>query len=363
MRSKDKVGGYTYADSGVDRDLRLKSKGALRLLDPTLGFSRYGSIVQLPYGRLLPFRDGWLDLVIEGVGTKVLLAQLAGKFDTIGVDGVAMAVNDVIRSGAKPLCLVNNIHIQRSDPILVSEILKGLAEGASEAGCPVVGGEIGDVAEIIRGVAKDKGFDLVVACIGEVSETGIIRGNGIRPGDGIIGLRSSGIHSNGVTLARKVLLRRWGGVFDAFDTPEGLEKPIIYEMLEPTKIYVKPVLSLLKEFKVKAVVHITGDAYLKFEKLMALNPGVGFEFTNFKPQPIFNLIQEASRRSRGPISDSEMLRTFNMGWGLALVVDSELMDGCLDLLNREGGDAEAIGHVDDTGHISAFFKGRRLILR
>ncbi|MEM3109512.1 MAG: AIR synthase related protein, partial [Candidatus Bathyarchaeia archaeon] len=116
MRSKDKVGGYTYADSGVDRDLRLKSKGALRLLDPTLGFSRYGSIVQLPYGRLLPFRDGWLDLVIEGVGTKVLLAQLAGKFDTIGVDGVAMAVNDVIRSGAKPLCLVNNIHIQRSDP-------------------------------------------------------------------------------------------------------------------------------------------------------------------------------------------------------------------------------------------------------
>ncbi|MEM3109391.1 MAG: AIR synthase-related protein [Candidatus Bathyarchaeia archaeon] len=223
--------------------------------------------------------------------------------------------------------------------------------------------EIGDVAEIIRGVAKDKGFDLVVACIGEVSETGIIRGNGIRPGDGIIGLRSSGIHSNGVTLARKVLLRRWGGVFDAFDTPEGLEKPIIYEMLEPTKIYVKPVLSLLKEFKVKAVVHITGDAYLKFEKLMALNPGVGFEFTNFKPQPIFNLIQEASRRSRGPISDSEMLRTFNMGWGLALVVDSELMDGCLNLLNREGGDAEAIGHVDDTGHISAFFKGRRLILR
>ncbi|MGC8850036.1 MAG: AIR synthase-related protein, partial [Candidatus Bathyarchaeia archaeon] len=233
----------------------------------------------------------------------------------------------------------------------------------AEAGCPVVGGEIGDVAEIIRGAAEDKGFDLVVACIGEVSEKRVVRGKGIRPGDAIIGLRSSGIHSNGITLARKVLLRRWGGIFDAFDTPEGFERPIVYEMLEPTRIYVKPILSLIREFKVKAIVHITGDAYLKFQKLMALNPGIGFEFTNFKPQPIFNLIQEASRRGRGPISDSEMLRTFNMGWGLALIVDSEFMDDCLDLLNKEGGEAEAIGHVDSTGHISAFFRGKRLVLR
>jgi len=361
MSGKDEAEGYTYADSGVDRDLRLRSKEALNLLSRTLLLSRYGGVIQLPYGRLLPFRGRWVDLVIEGVGTKVLVAQLANKYDTIGIDGVAMAVNDVIRSGAKPICLADNIHIQRSEPSLVEELLKGIAEGAMQAGCPVVGGEIGDVAEIIRGVAEDKGFDIVVACMGEVSDDEIIRGLGIKPGDAIIGLRSSGIHSNGVTLARKVLLKRWGGVFDAFEVPEGFDRPIIYEILEPTRIYVKSLLKLLREVKVKAVVHITGDAYLKFEKLMALNPGIGFEFTNFKPQPIFDLIQEASKESRGPISDLEMLRTFNMGWGLAFIVDNDLTDDCLDLL--EGAEAEVIGWVNDTGHISAYFKGRKLILR
>jgi phosphoribosylformylglycinamidine cyclo-ligase len=362
--SRSGAGEYTYADSGVDRDLRLRSKEALRLLDSTLRLSRYGDIVQLPYGRLIPFRMGcFLDLVIEGVGTKVLVAQLAGKFDTVGVDGVAMAVNDVIRSGARPICLADNLHVQRSDPHLVRELLKGVADGAEEAGCPVVGGEIGDVAEVIRGEGGDKGFDLVVACIGEVSEAEIVRGLGIKPGDPIIGLRSSGIHSNGVTLARKVLLKRWGGAFDAFETPEGFEKPIVYEILEPTKIYVKPLLRVLEELRVKAVVHITGDAYLKFGRLMDLNPGIGFEFTNFKPQPIFNLIQETARRIKGPISDQEMLRTFNMGWGLALIVDKGLVDECLDILDREEAGAEVIGQANNTGRISAYFKGRRLMLR
>ncbi|MEM2122050.1 MAG: phosphoribosylformylglycinamidine cyclo-ligase [Candidatus Bathyarchaeia archaeon] len=363
MRSGDELKEYTYADSGVDRDLRLKSKEALRLLDSTLTLSRYGDIIQLPYGRLIPFRDGWLDLVIEGVGTKVLVAQLAGKFDTIGVDGVAMAANDVIRSGARPICLADNLHVQRSDPILIRELLKGVMEGALEAGCPVVGGEIGDVAEIVRGVSGDEGFDLVVACIGEASEAGIIRGVRIKTGDAVIGLRSSGIHSNGVTLARKVLLKRWGGLYDPFDTPEELGKPIVYEILEPTRIYVKTILRLLDEFRVKAAVHITGDAYLKFEKIMALNPGIGFKFTNFKPQAIFHLIQESSRKVKGPISDLEMLYTFNMGWGFALIVDSDLIDDCLDLLGRIGGEAEVIGEANKSGHISAYFKGKKLLLR
>ena len=115
----------TYAGAGVDRDLRAQSKKALRVLEKTYGFSRFGKVVVLPYGRIFPFEDAYVDLVIEGVGTKVLVAQLANKFDTIGVDGVAVAVNDVIRSGARPLAVADNIHAQLSDPELISEFMKG----------------------------------------------------------------------------------------------------------------------------------------------------------------------------------------------------------------------------------------------
>jgi len=186
---------FTYADAGVDRDLRAESKKVLQILEETYRLSRYGKIVQLPYGNVLPLGGNrYLDLVIEGIGTKVLVAQLAEKYDTIGIDGVAVAVNDVIRSGSRPLAVADNIHAQVSDPTLIREWMKGIVKGATEAECIVAGGEIGDVAEVIKGLVQGKGFDMIFASIGEVSKEKIISGRNIKPGDVIIGLRSSGRH-------------------------------------------------------------------------------------------------------------------------------------------------------------------------
>ncbi|MEM2465692.1 MAG: phosphoribosylformylglycinamidine cyclo-ligase [Candidatus Bathyarchaeia archaeon] len=355
---------FTYAGAGIDRGLRVKAKGALRFLRRTYGFSRYGKVLQLPYGIIFPFRDGvYLDFVIEGVGTKVLVAQLADKYDTIGVDGVAMAVNDVIRSGAMPLAVVDNIHAQVSDPCLVREWMKGVAKGAVEAECVVSGGEIGDVAELIKGLVEGKGFDMVFATVGEVSADRIIYGRDLKLGDVVVGLRSSGIHSNGVTLARKVLFKCWGGMYEPFDIPEPLERELVYEVLEPTRIYVKPFLRVADEVKVKAAVHITGDAYLKFDRLMLFSKGIGFEFDNFKPQPIFEVIQRAASELGGRITDEEMLKTFNMGWGFAIVVNKQDADKVIDVLERSGVHAEIIGHVTDTHGIRVFYKGKRMVLK
>jgi phosphoribosylformylglycinamidine cyclo-ligase len=349
----------SYAEAGVNRRLRAKSKVALKALEQTHKFSHYGEVLQLPYGKIFPIGDRYLDLAIEGVGTKVLLAQLAEKYDTIGIDGVAMTVNDVIRSGAKPLAIVDNIHAQISDPFLVEEWMKGLVQGAAESNCIVAGGEIGDVAEIIRGIRADKGFDLVVACIGELDKQRIIFGNNIKAGDVVIGLPSSGVHSNGVTLARKILFKHWGGKFDPYDVPEGLNRELIYEVLEPTRIYAKPLQAVLSAHRIKGAVHITGDAYLKFNRLMKFSQGIGFEFHNFKSQGIFELI-ETTAEAYGGISDEEMLKTFNMGWGFAVVVDKLEQDDVLSTLKRSH--AEVIGTAKSSEHITAAYKGKELVL-
>ncbi len=347
----------TYAKAGVDRELRARSKAALKALKQTYRFSVYGEVLQLPYGNVFPIGDRYLDLAIEGVGTKVLLAQLANKYDTIGIDAVAMAVNDVIRSGAKPLAIADNIHAQKSDPALVQEWMKGIAKGATESQCVVAGGEIGDVSELIRGMEEGKGFDMIVACIGEVDKDHIILGNSIEPKDVVIGMRSSGIHSNGITLARKVLFKQWGGRYDSHDVPEGLGRELIHEVLEPTKIYAKPLQQTAKQHRIKGAVHITGDAYLKFNRLAEFSKKIGFEFNNFKPQPIFKLIQET-----GGITDGEMLKTFNMGWGFAIVVAKEEEDGVLDALERGRVEAEPIGQATSTKGIAAVYDGKKLLL-
>jgi len=357
---------YDYTAAGVNRNLRKESKKSLRnLLEPTFKLSRYGKMVQLPFGKIFPTgRRTWMDLTIEGVGTKVLLPQLAEKYDTIGIDGVAMAVNDVIRSGARPLSVVDNIHAHESNPDLVKGWIKGIARGAIESGCPVPGGEIGDVAEIIKGLQESDAFDMVVASVGEIrGEKAIIRGNNLVPGDRIIGLRSSGLHSNGISLARKVLFKSWGGKFYPFDIPDGFDREIVFEALEPTKIYVKPVLAANKEHKIKAAVHITGDAYLKFGELMKFSKGIGFSFDNFRPQPIFSLIQKVAPEVKGTISDLEMFRTFNMGWGFALVVAAEDVSGILRRLKRNGAEAEIIGSVTGSGKIIVKHGGKMIVLK
>jgi phosphoribosylformylglycinamidine cyclo-ligase len=337
---------YTYDDAGVNRKQRVESKKNLKNLQETYKHSQFDGVIHLPYGNIFAVGENtFLDLVIEGVGTKVLIAELAQKYDTIGVDAVAMAVNDVIRSGAKPLAIADNIHAQASEPKLVNAWLKGIIEGAHQSECPVTGGETGDVAEIIKGIAANAGFDMVVASVGKVERQEIITGKDIKPDDPIIGLSSSGVHSNGITLVRKILFKQWGGKYSPEDVPEALDREVALEVLEPTKIYVKPLLNLISEVKVKAAVHITGDAFTKFNNLANYSTGIGFKFNNFKPQPIFSLIQKTAAELGYTITDEEMFRTFNMGWGFGVIVDEKDIDKAMSVLEQSKMNPERIGKV------------------
>jgi phosphoribosylformylglycinamidine cyclo-ligase len=203
---------------------------------------------------------------------------------------------------------------------------------------------------------------MVVASVGTVERQEIITGENIKPGDPIIGLASSGLHSNGVTMARKILFKQWGGKYEPNDVPDGLDREIVLEALEPTKIYVKPLLKLAKEVKVKAAVHITGDAYLKFSNLADFSPGIGFEFTNFKPQRIFGLIQKTATELGYSISDEEMFKTFNMGWGFGVIVDRTETDKAIDTLEQDGVKPERIGRVTDKQSVVIEYKNKRLVL-
>ncbi len=355
----------TYADTGVDRDLRAVSKTGLADLRSTHGLSRHGQPIKLPYGMITPLGDGrYNDTVIEGIGTKVLVAQLAGRYDTIGVDAIAMTANDVIRSGARPVVLVDNIDLQRSEPVFVNELLKGLIKGAEEAGAPLVGGETADVADLMKGIRDNRGFHIVATAVGELYDSDIIRGNDLKPGDVVIGLRSSGVHSNGISLVRRALFKQWGGVYEPADVPEGLQRSVVEEVLEPTRIYVQQVGRIKQRLpsyynRPKALVHITGDAYLKFDKLQEVNPGIGFEFNNFNPPPIYGVIQDAARRLGKEIDDEEMFRTFNMGWGFAVVADPQYANQIIEAM----GEGEPIGTVTNTGGITIKYKEKTIGLK
>ena len=354
---------FSYTDAGVDREQRAESKKALKLLEDTYKYSHYGQVMHLPYGNIFQQNENtYLDLVIEGVGTKVLLAQLANKYDTIGIDAVAMAVNDVIRSGATPLAISDNIHAQASNPLLVKEWLEGITKGAHESQCPVTSGEIGDVTEIIRGITDGAGFDMVVASLGQVTKERIITGKNIEINDLIIGLPSSGLHSNGITMVRKILFKKWGGKHDPNAQVSGLDRELVLEALEPTKIYVTPLLKTTEEVTVKAAVHITGDAYLKFNNLARFSLGIGFEFNNFKPQPIFRVIQETAKEMGLTITDEEMFRTFNMGWGFAIIVDQKDGENVLNIIAKTGVQAEQIGKVTSSQKIAIQYNNKKMIL-
>jgi phosphoribosylformylglycinamidine cyclo-ligase len=330
----------TYADSGVDRDLRSATKKSLDGIKSTFGLSKHGKTIETPFNTLYPIGNGSFQVkTSDGVGTKVLLAQLAGRHDTIGIDAIAMVANDCIRCGAEPIALTDMIDIKKSEPKIIREIVRGLNRGARDAGCPLVGGEIADVPELLNSL-----YQINCDCVGEVSKGRIITGKGIKPGDIVIGMRSSGIHSNGDSLLRKTLFREWGGIYDAFEVPDGLDRELIREALEPTRIYVKAFLKAAKEIDVLGAVHITGDAYLKFRKLS----NHGFEFDNFKPQPIFGLM-------KGHVPIEEMFKTFNMGWGFAVVIGKEDAEDALQLLKS----SEVLGKVVKRG-ITIKYEGSRI---
>ena len=352
----------SYCRVGISRKTREKSRSGLEsVLSVDSATYPFGDVVKLPFGILYPSPVGkrtYFDLQIEGVGTKTLLAELSGNYSSIGRDAVAMAVNDVIRSGARPVLLSDAIHISKSEIGKVRELVSGVREGAKLAGSLLVSGETGDVAEILHpGIEKDSPpFDLFVSCFGLAMKDEIIRGK-VSPEDRIIGLRSSGIHSNGLTLARKVLIKRWGGKFDPWETLEGFDRPLIDELLLPTKIYSGELKKIQESVEIKAAVHITGDGFAKFRRLLDWSErqngsGLGFNFRLDRRVPeIFKLIQRTAKIMGTPLSLVEMYKTFNMGYGFALIVSPRNLSLALDSLNNDFS-AEEIGYVSSDGKIS-----------
>jgi len=279
--------------------------------EPLPVFGHYGGV----------FKCGSDNLVIhtDNVGTKSLVAQALDKYDTIGIDAVAMSVNDILCVGAEPLVGVDYLTLTNEDNELVAEIMKGLVKGAEESDCAIIGGETAIVPDTLKGGKRP--FDLSFTVVGRIKKMTL--GKEIVKGDVIVGLESSGIHSNGYTLARKALdMEEWGK-----------------EMLTPTRIYAKPLLEIIDACDVHGTAHITGGA---FSKLTRLNKDVGYVLDNLpEPKPVFKALQE---KVKDPV---EMYRTFNMGVGMAIVLPEDRAETVVNIAKKHGVESSIIGKITD----------------
>ncbi len=270
----------------------------------------------------------------DGVGTKLKLAFLLDKHDTIGIDCVAMCVNDVVCGGAKPLFFLDYMALGKNEPEKVAEIVSGVAEGCVQSGCALVGGETAEMP----GFYPIDEYDLAGFAVGIVDKNKIIDGSELEEGDVLIGLASSGVHSNGFSLVRKVFGINAETVYKEYDE---LEKPLGETLLTPTKIYVKPLLSLIENVKVKAVSHITGGGFYENIPRM-LKDGMSAQIVKSAVPvlPIFNIIQR-----EGNISEHDMFNTFNMGVGMVIAVGKDDADKALNVLENAGEKAFVLGEV------------------
>ena len=301
----------TYKKAGVDISKIKKSQAAIgRLIESTHklqkkakithGFGHYAGIVEIPGGNLLATHT-------DGVGTKVVIANMMKKYNTIGIDCIAMNVNDVICIGATPISFVDYIAANKNDQQIFKKIVEGLVKGAKKSGMPIVGGETAIMPDVIEG--KGFAFDLAGMVVGLVSRKDIVLGNKIKSGDIIIGAKSSGIHSNGYSLARKALLSK----YSIKDKVKGVGM-LGDALLTPTEIYVKPVLEILQKCKVNGLAHITGGSFTKLLRLKK----IGYQIDSLpKIPPIMGLIEEQG------VKPEEMYKTFNMGIGFCVITPKE----------------------------------------
>jgi phosphoribosylformylglycinamidine cyclo-ligase len=269
------------------------------------------------------------------VGTKIIVAEQLGRLDTIGIDCVAMNVNDVICVGADPIALLDYLAVEQADADTLGQIGRGLARGAEDAGVEIPGGELAVVPELIRGHPSPRGFDLVGFCVGLVELDSLVTGARAEPGDALVGLPSSGVHSNGFTLARRVLT-------DLGEAPPELAGQTVGEaLLEPTVIYVRAVRELLgSELDVRGLAHITGEGLLN---LLRLEADVGYRVVSPLPRPpIFELIA-----SRGEVGEAELNEVFNLGCGFCCVVPAAQAGAAVELLEERHPGAAVIGEVTD----------------
>jgi len=336
-----------YAAAGVDTEQADRGVaaivGVLKTIEtgrPSLAVplpGHYASIMRLP-GGLAP--NVGIALATDSVGSKVIVAEQLQRFDTIGIDCVAMNVNDLICVGAEPLALLDYIAVERADPELLRQIGVGLSIGAADAGVEIPGGEVCQVPEVLRGHPSPYGFDLVGSAFGTVALDQIIDGSAVRPGDVMVGLPASGVHSNGLTLARRALVDDGGLGLEATPTSLG-GKTVGDALLEPTVIYVRAVLELIRSsIDVRGLAHITGGGLLNLRRI---GSGVGYSITQPLPSPpVFELIAQF-----GEVSPAEMWEVFNMGCGLVAMVPADQADAAVDLLASFHPGAAAIGTITD----------------
>jgi phosphoribosylformylglycinamidine cyclo-ligase len=318
----------TYAGSGVD--IHLEDR-AIRALSSGITYKRTGLGAPITnighYAGLIEFGDYALALTTDGVGSKVLVANRLHRWNTIGIDCIAMNVNDLLAVGAEPLCFVDYLAIAKPDEQIMSQIGEGLQRGAQLSRMTIVGGETASLPEIING------FDLAGTCLGAVKKDKIITGEKITHDDVLLGVPASGLHSNGYSLARKIIEQSSYDYTDPF--PYDPKTTIGDELLIPTRIYIE-ILDVLKECEIHGMAHITGSGLMKLHRIT----DKGFDiYSPLEPQPIFNFLKE-----QGGIDDLEMYKTFNMGMGFLLVLPEE---DAVQAAKITGG--RVVGHIMDSG--------------
>jgi phosphoribosylformylglycinamidine cyclo-ligase len=332
--------GLTYRDAGVDVEggnAFVKRIGPLvketfteRVITDIGGFGALFS------GKFPEMEEPVLVSGTDGVGTKLRIAQLMNRHDTIGIDAVAMCVNDIITSGAQPLFFLDYISCGKLREDVMVDIVKGIAQGCKEGQCSLIGGETAEHPNVM----EDEDYDIAGFAVGVVDKKNIINGRSIAPGDRIIGLPSSGIHSNGYSLVRKVFFDLKGYTV-ASEVP-GLEGTLGDNLITPTRLYTEPVMACIREnILLKGLVHITGGGfYENIPRILPDNTGVEIDTSSFTVPSIFSVIQK-----EGDITTREMYTTFNMGIGMMVFVEADAADAALKVFKATGHDAVEIGKV------------------
>ncbi len=285
----------------------------------------------------------------DGVGTKLMLAFMMDKHDTIGIDAVAMCVNDIVVQGAEPLYFLDYIACGKAQPEKIEQIVKGIADGCEQAGCALIGGETAEMP----GMYSEDEYDLAGFSVGVAEKSKLVTGASIKPGDVLIGLSSSGIHSNGYSLVRKVLLEDGG--LDLHKTYGKIERTLGEELLQPTKIYVKSLLKAMEKFEVKGMSHITGGGFVEnIPRMLPEGVGAEIDYGSWPIPPIFDLLQET-----GNLNREEMFNIFNMGIGMVLAINEADLHELLQLLEEQGEKAYIIGRIKEGNGVT--FGGGALV--
>ncbi len=326
----------SYKDAGVDIDAgdalveRIKDV-AKRTRRPEVmsGLGGFGALCQLPTG----YKEPVLVSGTDGVGTKLKLAMDVGIHDSIGIDLVAMCVNDLLVTGAEPLFFLDYYATGKLNVDIASSVVTGIGKGCEQSGCALVGGETAEMP----GMYEGEDYDLAGFCVGVVEKSGIIDGSSVRIGDKLIGITSSGPHSNGYSLIRKII----DVSGDPLDSPFG-DSTLGETLLAPTRIYVKPVLNIIKQFQVNALAHITGGGLLEnIPRVLPRNTRAVIDTNSWEQPAIFDWLQQ-----QGNVESREMYRTFNCGIGMVMAVSADEADSILDMLRQHGENATVIGSIE-----------------